>query len=143
MPAKESQINELKQHFKGWYIEADQVVFDEGTASLMDYAVQIYQDVHFIYLLHFTKTRGLIEAAFFSHNVAADDVYDVLINDYLHQKYPNVKFVVTSTEKGCIPMSRQTFKRYGQAGEVSIGKAAGMVKASTGYTFNRITQDSI
>jgi lycopene beta-cyclase len=109
----------------------------------MDYSVQMYQDVHFIYVLPFTQTRALIEATFFSLYVAADDVYDVLINDYLHEKYPGVKFVVASTEKGCIPMSRQTFNRYGRAGEVLIGQAAGMVKASTGYTFNRITQDSI
>ncbi|WP_342644815.1 lycopene cyclase family protein [Mucilaginibacter sp. CSA2-8R] len=143
IPANKGQADELKQHFKGWYIEADHEVFDTSTASLMDYSVQLYQDVHFIYVLPFSKTHALIEATFFSSKIAEDEVYDELISNYMQYTYAGVNFVVTSAEKGCIPMSRQTFKRFGQAGEVLIGQAAGMVKASTGYTFNRITQDSI
>ncbi len=134
---------QLWQHFKGWYIETEQDIFDADTATLMDYTVQLYNEVHFIYLLPFTKGRALVEATFFSASIAGEEIYDRLIEDYLSRNFPAVQFKVTSTETGRIPMSRHSFSRYGAAGEVLIGKAAGMVKASTGYTFNRITTDSV
>lgn len=133
---------ELWQHFKGWYIETEQDVFDTDTATLMDYTVQLYDEVHFVYVLPFSKKQALIEATFFSTHIVGEDVYDKLITAYLNQAFPRIKFKVSSTETGHIPMSRHPFSRYGAAGEVLIGTAAGMVKASTGYTFNRITSDS-
>ncbi|QJD97797.1 hypothetical protein HH214_18905 [Mucilaginibacter robiniae] len=140
---KESPKPELWQHFKGWYIEAEQDVLDTDTAILMDYTVQLYNKVHFVYVLPFSGNKALVEATFFSERREDEETYDRLITAYLHQAFPYIKFKVTATEVGCIPMSRHSFSRYGAAGEVLIGQAAGMVKASTGYTFNRITRDSI
>ena len=134
---------ELWQHFKGWYIETTQDAFDDRAAMLMDYSIQIYDQVHFIYLLPFSKTCALVEATFFSAEVDDDAVYDELIKTYLSQNFPQTDFEIISTETGRIPMSKQPFNRYGLAGETLIGKAAGMVKASTGYAFNRITADSV
>ncbi|WP_419802203.1 lycopene cyclase family protein [Mucilaginibacter sp.] len=133
---------ELWQHFKGWYIETEQETFDDRAAVLMDYTVQLYQEVHFIYVLPFSKTRALVEATFFSAELVREEIYEELITVYLQQHFPQICYKITSAETGRIPMSKQTFGRYGTAGETLIGKAAGMVKASTGYTFNRITKDS-
>ncbi|MGI4751238.1 MAG: lycopene cyclase family protein [Janthinobacterium lividum] len=142
IPQAQSQP-ELWQHFKGWYIETAQDAFDDRAAVLMDYTVQLYNKVHFIYLLPFSKTHALIEATFFSVEIVQDKIYEELMATYLSQNFPHIKYKIISTENGHIPMSRQPFSRYGSAGEILIGKAAGMVKASTGYTFNRITSDSI
>ncbi len=134
---------ELWQHFKGWYIETKEEIFDDRTAMLMDYTTQLHQEVHFIYVLPFTKNRALVEATFFSAEVVSDALYEELIKAYLQQHFPQINYKITSAETGQIPMSRQQFNHYGPAGETLIGKAAGMVKASTGYAFNRITNDSI
>lgn len=130
------------QHFKGWYIETEKAVFNDRTAFLMDFSLPTKGKVNFTYLLPFSKNIALIEATYFSAEIADDAVYDDLLKQYIKQKFPGIKFKIKNTEKGCIPMSKELFNRYGPAGEVLIGKAAGMVKATTGYTFNRIANDS-
>ncbi|RYE22165.1 MAG: hypothetical protein EOP42_24810 [Sphingobacteriaceae bacterium] len=137
------QQPELWQHFKGWYIETAENTFNDGAAVLMDYTVQVYQEVHFIYVLPFSKTYALVEATFFSAEIVQEEIYEDLIKTYLQQHFPQINYKITSAESGRIPMSKQMFSRFGPAGETLIGKAAGMVKASTGYAFNRITTDSI
>ena len=39
-------------------------------------------------------------------------------------------------------MTDAPFSRYGTEGEILLGTAAGMVKATTGYAFKRISKDS-
>ncbi|MGI4727178.1 MAG: lycopene cyclase family protein [Janthinobacterium lividum] len=134
---------DLWQHFKGWYIETTEDTFDDRAAVLMDYSVQLHDQVHFVYVLPFSKTRALIEATFFSAELVQDEIYEALMAAYLRENFPQTKYNIISAETGRIPMRKKPFSRYGLAGETLIGKAAGMVKASTGYAFNRITADSI
>lgn len=132
----------LWQHFKGWFVKTTEPIFDDSTVVLMDFSIPQSNDVRFVYVLPFSPTEALVEMTVFSPTVYADTVYDEVLDAYMSNNYPNAVFRVESTEKGQIPMTDAPFSRFGTEGEVLIGTAAGMVKASTGYAFNRIGQDS-
>jgi lycopene beta-cyclase len=132
----------LKQHFKGWFIKTDVPIFDETNVTLMDFSIPQDADTRFVYILPFSNREALVEMTVFSPNVYADAVYEKVLQDYMAEHFSNVKFTIESTEKGAIPMTDAPFSRLGNEGELLLGTAAGMVKASTGYAFKRITKDS-
>ena len=131
----------LKQHFKGWFVRADKPVFDDACVTLMDFSIAQDQDTRFVYILPFSATEALIEMTVFSAAVYADEIYEQVLSDYFKLHFPGNNFTVEHTEKGAIPMTDTLFSRHGLAGEVLLGTAAGMVKASTGYAFKRISDD--
>jgi lycopene beta-cyclase len=135
-------IFSLKQHFKGWFIKTDAPVFDDSTVMLMDFSISQQDDTRFVYVLPFSKTEALVEITVFSPYIYGDDVYDAVLHDYMNQHFPNAHFTIENTEKGAIPMTNTPFSRLGNEGEVLLGTAAGMVKATTGYAFKRIGRDS-
>ncbi len=132
----------LQQHFKGWFIKTEQPVFDDSALILMDFSIPQQADTRFVYVLPFSNTEALVEMTVFSPAVYAESVYEEVLVEYMKQHFPNIDYVIENTEKGVIPMTDASFSRYGTAGEVLLGTAAGMVKATTGYAFKRITKDS-
>jgi lycopene beta-cyclase len=145
LPPKNEAISarfRLKQHFKGWFIRTEQATFDETTVMLMDFSIPQHDDTRFVYVLPFSTCEALVEMTVFSPTIYPDTVYDTVLQDYMNEHYPNTKFTIENTEQGAIPMTDALFSRLGTEGEVLLGTAAGMVKASTGYAFKRITKDS-
>ncbi len=132
----------LKQHFKGWFIKTEQPVFDETTMTLMDFSIPQHDDTRFIYVLPFSDSEALIEMTVFSPDTYPTATYEDALRTYMNEHYQNIKFTITDTEKGAIPMTDALFSRLGTEGETLLGTAAGMVKSSTGYAFKRITTDS-
>jgi lycopene beta-cyclase len=132
----------LKQHFKGWFIKAEKPVFDETTVTLMDFSITQDDDTRFVYILPFSSHEALVEMTVFSPEIYPDATYEKVLYDYMNEHFPNVNFTIESDEKGQIPMTDAPFSRMGEAGEILLGTAAGMVKASTGYAFKRISRDS-
>jgi lycopene beta-cyclase len=132
----------LKQHFKGWFIKTDEPVFDDTTVMLMDFSIPQHDDTRFVYVLPFSKTEALVEMTVFSPYIYEDELYETVLQDYMNQHFPNTHFTIENTEKGAIPMTNLPFSRLGNEGEVLLGTAAGMVKATTGYAFKRIGRDS-
>lgn len=145
LPPQKSDLEarfSLKQHFKGWFIKTERPVFDETTMTLMDFSIPQNNDTRFIYVLPFSDSEALIEMTVFSPDVYPDATYEDALRAYMSEHYNNIKFTVENTEKGSIPMTDALFSRLGTEGETLLGTAAGMVKASTGYAFKRITKDS-
>jgi lycopene beta-cyclase len=132
----------LQQHFKGWFIKTDKNLFDDSTATLMDFSIEQKGDVRFMYFLPFSPTEALVELTVFSPTTYADNVYDEGIEDYIIKRFGKIDYTVEKIEKGRIPMTNALFSRFGNAGEILLGAAAGMVKATTGYAFTRISKDS-
>ena len=132
----------LKQHFKGWFIKAEQPIFDDTTVTLMDFSIPQKNDTRFVYILPFSSHEALMEMTVFSPLMYPDFVYEDVLNAYMSQHFLGVSFTIEGTEKGQIPMTDALFSRFGTEGEVLIGTAAGMVKATTGYAFKRISRDS-
>jgi lycopene beta-cyclase len=132
----------LKQHFKGLFVKSEKPIFDESTVMLMDFSIPQQNDTRFVYILPFSPNEALIEITVFSPDTYADSDYDNALTDYFTKHYADINFTIQETEKGQIPMTDALFSRFGTEGETLLGTSAGIVKASTGYAFRRITRDS-
>ena len=141
-----SNVNDARfhlwQHFKGWFIKSTEPIFDDTTVVLMDFSIPQSDDVRFVYVLPFSPTEALVEMTVFSPEVYSDRIYESVLESYIKENYPSMDYTIETTEKGQIPMTDARFSRFGTEGETLIGTSAGMVKASTGYAFKRIGQDS-
>ncbi|MBN8469204.1 hypothetical protein JYJ95_22090 [Corallococcus exiguus] len=140
-PASGLERTHLWQHFRGWFLRMKRPVFDDGAVTLMDFALP-GTDLRFAYVLPLTPTQALVEVTAVSRGVYATAQYEALLEHYVRRRFPSVPFTITGLEEGRIPMTDRRFTRTGPAGETLIGTAAGMVKASTGYAFERIRRDS-
>lgn len=132
----------LWQHFKGWFIKTDQAVFNSNQATIMDFNIAQDQAAHFMYILPFSETEALIEFTSFSVlDSYSDHVYDSYLKKYISEKF-NCSYELIREEKGKIPMTDFKFPACSKEGVIHIGSAAGAIKPSTGYAFNRISRQT-
>lgn len=137
-----SQSNFVWQHFKGWVIETEEAYFDDSTALFMDFSTPQEDDTRFFYLLPYSKTEALIELAIFSNDVASSEDYDVLLKNYIDKNHADLKYSILEEEYNKIPMTDFEFPTNEGPNHMFIGSASGMVKASSGYAFKRIQDQS-
>jgi lycopene beta-cyclase len=131
----------LKQHFHGWFVESKQAVFDDSTATFMDFAVDQKGNTRFMYVLPITKRKALFEYTLFSKNVLTKEEYEKEIRSYLQEK--NLReYRLVEKEHGVIPMTSYKFWKRNSKNVLNIGTAGGWTKASTGYTFGNITKQT-
>ncbi|MEL6593958.1 MAG: lycopene cyclase family protein [Bacteroidota bacterium] len=145
LPFSPASINRqwgLKQHFLGWWIESPTPIFDSECMRMMDFRVPQSGEVQFVYVLPLSPHKALIEYTVFSQQAWKLNRYRQGIRRYLKQQYQLRDFEITEEEKGIIPMSTAVFPRITDERIIHIGTAGGMTKASTGYTFHRIQEDS-
>jgi len=132
---------DLWQHFKGWFIETDTAIFDTSNAHLMDFTVARNGECRFMYVLPLSERQALIELTYFSPEPYEMSVYDKEIAAYIKENVDE-NYNILDKEYGQIPMQQGVFQKTGKNGEINLGTLAGMVKASTGYAFQRIRNDS-
>jgi lycopene beta-cyclase len=131
----------LWQHFKGIVVEFDNPVFDEHIARLMDFNVPQMDATAFMYLLPLTDKKALVEYTLFSPSILAESKYDGVLNAYMEEHYKGLAYQIQHTEMGAIPMtSKKLTSNVGAV--VSIGTMGDAVKASTGYAFQFIQQQT-
>jgi lycopene beta-cyclase len=132
---------EVLQYFLGFEVETTGDQFDPDVVDLMDFRVEQEGDVRFVYILPFSKRKALIEFTVFSPKRIPDAECERILRGYIgkHLKLPD--FSVTKVESGAIPMTLNAQPRFPASGMRSVidvaGGAAGMVKPSTGYSFQR------
>jgi lycopene beta-cyclase len=134
--------NFLMQHFKGWIIETQQPVFDPLAATFMDFRVQQTNDTRFVYVLPQSPTRALVEYTIFSSAMLPDAEYDTALKTYIRDILKVGSYQILETEFNMIPMTDAPFAVHPSKHVTNIGTAGGRTKASTGYTFRRIQQQS-
>ena len=132
----------LWQQFHGWWIETPNRVFDPTCATLMDFRVSQGGAVYFMYLLPISETKALVECTSFAGGILDWEMYKGRIRTYLNQKIRVRDFSIGEVEYGFIPMTNYAFPKESSGRIISIGKAAGLTKPSTGYTFLNIQKDS-
>jgi lycopene beta-cyclase len=131
----------LWQHFKGIVVEFDTPVFEESVARLMDFNVPQMDATAFMYLLPLTNKKALVEYTLFSPKILETAEYDLVLNAYMDEHYKGKSYNIVHTEQGAIPMT--TKKMTSRTGNViSIGTMGDAVKASTGYAFQFIQQQT-
>jgi len=133
---------QLWQHFTGWWVEAEQDVFDPKDARLMDFRVEQKGESRFMYVLPYSPRKALVEFTVFSKKLLSPEEYDQEIASYLDKYYPQTSFTVAEKESGKIPMSNRKFNRYQHPHVLNIGTVGGAVKPTTGYAFLRIQNEA-
>jgi len=131
----------LQQQFYGWVIETDNAVFNDNAATLMDFRVDQLQGVSFTYVLPFSPHSALVEFTSFSDKPFDNLYFEDSLSNYIHTHFGSA-FSIKKKEQAVIPMTDYCFNRFTSEGAVAIGTAAGMIKPTTGYAFNRIMRDS-
>ena len=131
----------LWQHFKGIVVEFDNPVFDAHIARLMDFNVPQMDATAFMYLLPITDKKALVEYTLFSPSMLESAQYDLVLNTYLEEHYKGQTYQIQHTEMGAIPMTSKKLTSNDGA-VVSIGTMGDAVKASTGYAFQFIQQQT-
>lgn len=139
---KKSKKPYVLQHFKGWFIETENEVFDPDEFVMMDYRFPYPDQCSFIYILPLSKKQALIEYTFFSPELLEEKSYDELLKGYLDQFYPAINYQIKKTESGVIPMSSMDFQAENLSNYLKIGTAGGWVKASSGYSFKHAEKKS-
>ncbi|WP_299116544.1 lycopene cyclase family protein [uncultured Winogradskyella sp.] len=129
----------LQQHFLGWFVKTNEDVFDETTATFMDFTVPQNGNTRFMYVLPIDKKTALFEYTLFSkHHLKRSD-YENAISKYLEDKGLS-DFDIIEKESGSIPMTSFKFSQLNSTHILHIGTAGAWTKASTGYTFNNTSK---
>jgi lycopene beta-cyclase len=130
-----SRSNTVLQHFKGWFIETEEDVFDPSCFVMMDFRLTWKDRTSFTYLLPTSERTALVEFTFFSPDLVDEAVYDQMIQKYVDQILQPGKFHITETEAGVIPMSDYPYHEHNTNQITRIGTAGSWVKPSSGYHF--------
>jgi lycopene beta-cyclase len=131
----------LWQHFRGIVVEFNTPIFDQSVARLMDFNVPQMDATAFMYLLPMTDKKALVEYTLFSPTVLETAEYDFVLNAYMKAHYNGQAYTIVHTEQGAIPMTTKKM-RSKLKHVVSIGTMGDAVKASTGYAFQFIQQQT-
>ena len=132
--------NELKQHFLGLEVTSNKKIFNDKEVTLMDFQENNKQ-IHFFYVLPFSKNKALIESTYFSKTVYNEKKYIKDIKLYLSEKYPDCYFNFGFKEKGVLPMYSNKEKSLSNL-IIPIGQTSNWIKISTGYCFQNAFEKS-
>ena len=132
----------LEQHFLGWEIETDHDAFDPTTAQFMDFTVPQLGQVRFVYALHFSSRRALVEFTVFSEARLPKAEYEAALRTYLAGRVGEGKYRILAEEMGSIPMTDHPLPARASAHVLNLGTRAGRSKPSSGYTFTRVHRHS-
>ncbi len=127
----------LLQHFKGWFINSADPVFNPGDATLMDFRTEQNNETRFFYVLPFTAQKALVEFTVFSDKILDDSDYEAVLENYIRNKLKVTNYSISEKEFGVIPMTNYHFPVC-QNNIIFLGTAGGQTKGSSGYTFRFI-----
>ncbi|WP_293892377.1 lycopene cyclase family protein [Flavobacterium sp.] len=126
----------LHQHFIGWFIKSQEVVFNPDCATFMDFSVEQKDNTRFMYVLPTSETEALIEYTLFSKDLLPKEEYETEIKNYINQ-LGITNYELREKEHGNIPMTCYPFWKHNTKNIINIGSAGGWTKASTGFTFKK------
>ena len=126
----------LCQHFEGWEVQTNTDCFDDSAVELMNFQPAT-NGLHFLYVLPYGPRQALVESTWmsaFDHqpNYAAE------LREYLRSRYGVTEYQCVYKERGCLDLQARTREPAaldGSSRVVALGKAAGTLRASTGFAF--------
>jgi len=133
----------ILQHFKGWFIETENEVFDPDQFCMMDYNHTKTPETAFMYILPFSKTKALVEYTYFTPELVDEATYERELESYLKNVLKISSFTIEEVERGIIPMSTYPFHSNSSNKITKIGTSGGWVKPSTGYSFKNAERFSL
>jgi lycopene beta-cyclase len=127
----------LQQHFKGWFIETPDDRFDVSAATLFDFRTPQDGELRFFYVLPTSARSALVEYV----GLSLTD-FDALLDRYVREVLGVPDYTVVSDEIGITPMTDYAFARAGGRHVMRTGIQGGLAKATTGYAYTRIQDDT-
>lgn len=128
----------LCQSFSGVKVMCSENVFDDTTATLMDFAEATSGEIGFLYLLPFSPTCALIEATVFAKQAKSSGELASMLDGLVKKSVGSVAYEITYREHFVIPMGLSEHGQHADESYVTIGLESGGARASTGYVFQRI-----
>ena len=125
----------ILQHFKGWFIQTEEKVFDPNKFVMMDFRLRWENQTSFTYVLPFSETEAMVEFTLFNDQLIEDEEYEEKLKQYIHEFLKIENYKITEKEKGVIPMTDFPFHKKNNNSITKIGTAGGWVKPSSGYAF--------
>jgi lycopene beta-cyclase len=141
-PTTPEGYHNLLQHFKGYLVQSAEAAFDPKAATFMDFRVEQDGETRFVYVLPLDTRTALVEYTLFSSALLPDHEYDHALKDYLARFLGLSQYTILETEFGIIPMTDAPFDRLHSPRIMNLGIAGGRAKASTGYAFRRILEQT-
>ncbi|SFR02445.1 lycopene beta-cyclase [Lentzea waywayandensis] len=129
--------------FRGWQVHSERAAFDVETPTLFDFRTPQGHGASFVYVLPVDAHHALVEHTSFIAPGAPQDVaaQREALAEYLADVVGTGGHDVEREEHAVLPLrSAQSPRRNGNA--LTIGVEAGMMKASTGFAYQRIQRDS-
>lgn len=127
----------LEQHFKGWFIETPDDRFDVSAPTIFDFRTPQEGELRFFYLLPTSPRSALVEYV----GLSLVD-FDALLDSYVRGTLGIPEYRVVSDEIGITPMTDYAFPRRCGRHILRVGIQGGLAKATTGYAYTRIQNDS-
>ena len=141
-PQRREASVSMVQHFQGRRIRTPEPMFAPDVAVMMDFRTDQTDGVCFIYVLPYSTTEALVECTVFGPAVWSDDLYAKRLDTYIATVLNCSQYETVATEVGSIPMRDAVPERMRGQNWISIGGAAGLTKATTGYTVARCMRDA-
>ena len=142
-PLARPKADHLCQHFMGWEIETPTDCFDPTTVELMDFQPAT-AGLHFLYVLPYGPRQALIESTWMSRYPHSTD-YAAELQTYLQNRFGLTTYKRVYQEQGCLDL-QATPRTYpitdGSYKRVSLGRAAGTLRSSTGFAFLETIADA-
>lgn len=131
--------------FRGWHVRTTTPEFDSAVPTFFDFRTFQGRAASFVYVLPRGPQEALVEYTSFapphSQGVARPHEQRSALREYLATILGVREYAVTREESASLPLSASAVDRR-RGSILAIGTKAGLVKASTGYAFQRIQADS-
>ncbi len=127
----------LLQHFKGYFLETEEDVFETDCATFMDFNIEQHNEARFGYILPFSKREALVEYTLFSQTILQKEEYENELKNYIINKLGIKKYKILHEEFGIVPMSTYSYEPKFDGKVIKIGTFGGFVKPSSGFSFSR------
>ena len=126
----------LFQSFYGWEITSEHPVFDADCFTMMDFNVKQEGATQFMYVLPLDEQRALVEITRFGEALLPSERAEQALLSYLTEH--SIPYSIEDKEMGVIPMfSHSISVNKSSSTWINTGERAGMLKPSTGYSFER------
>ncbi|MET9232231.1 lycopene cyclase family protein [Lentzea sp. NPDC003310] len=129
--------------FRGWYVRSERAAFDAETPTLFDFRTAQVGGASFVYVLPFDAHHALVEHTSFVAAGTPEDAaaQEEALSEYLTEIVRTGGHEVERVEHSVLPLrARPTTRVNGSV--LSIGAEGGLLKASTGFAYQRIQRDS-
>ena len=130
--------------FTGWAVRCAEPVFDPDAPVLFDFRTPQDDGSRFVYVLPDDPCHALVELTAFVPRHGRTPTVNAraeALDGYLHDVLHSGDYEILRTESAVLPLRTRRPDRAGRR-VLRIGAAAGLVKASTGYAYQRIQRDS-